>query len=259
MPILTLHQKIRKVYEEVTSVVKDSTVPTGKDKSYDAVSHDAVTEVLHGPLSRHGIIVLPSIEQAKVTPFEVVSEYNGNKTFKQNYLAEIFIQITFINAEDGSDREIVKGYAYALDTSDKAVGKAFSMATKNAYLKVFMLESKDQEESRDYEKDSSYLSKKDPAQAPPAIPGKPKNYAPSSPAPKQANPDRVGISESQQKRLWAISNATGYEWVPVCKMIGERYGVHDFTKFKQKDYTEFCTWLENNPNKSSDNDSELPF
>jgi hypothetical protein len=38
-----------------------------------------------------------------------------------------------------------------MDSSDKAMGKAYSMALKYCYLKTFMLESLDEEESRECE------------------------------------------------------------------------------------------------------------
>ena len=49
------------------------------------------------------------------------------------------------------EREVCKSFAYAFDSGDKAVGKAESMAVKYVFLKNFVLESTDNEESRDHE------------------------------------------------------------------------------------------------------------
>ena len=47
-----------------------------------------------------------------------------------------------------------------MDNGDKAAGKALSMAVKNILLKNFMLESCDDEESRDNEKDRGSVKPK---------------------------------------------------------------------------------------------------
>jgi uncharacterized protein (DUF3820 family) len=145
----TLHQKILDIYSTVTSVVKDDTVSTGQGKGYKAVSHDAVTKLLHGPLTKAGIVVLPSIIQANTSQFEKAKIYNGVQETQLWYKTELTVEITFVNADKPDDKISIFTYAYAIDSADKATGKALSMAVKNAYLKLFMLESLDHEEARD--------------------------------------------------------------------------------------------------------------
>lgn len=149
---LNIYQKIIKVMNQVDYVVKGSTVSTGVGSAgYKAVSHDDVTGLLHKPCVEFGIVIVPSIVDSKVS--EIIKEviYNNKTEKKISYRADVWVDVTFINADNPDERIISKSFAYAMDSSDKATGKAYSMAVKYAYLKTFMLESGDNEETRDFE------------------------------------------------------------------------------------------------------------
>jgi len=138
--------------KSVDSVHKGSTVEMGNGRSYTAVTHDDVTALLHGPLTAAGIVAMPDMADFSLEAIESKSEYQGKITTKISYLAKIQASVTFINIDDPAERITTKCFSYAMDSSDKAMGKAYSMALKYCYLKTFMLESLDEEESRDYEK-----------------------------------------------------------------------------------------------------------
>jgi hypothetical protein len=138
---------------EVTSVFKGTEVSMGGGRGYSAVSHDDVTKLIHMPLVNNGIFIELSVISSKLTPQEQVSEYQGKQQIKFSYLAEVTVRATFVNVDKPEERFSVDSYAYALDSSDKAVGKAMSMATKYVYLKNLLLESTDEEESRNFEKE----------------------------------------------------------------------------------------------------------
>jgi len=163
-----LYQRLNAVMSEVTSVFKGTEVSMGGNRSYSAVSHDDVTKLIHMPLVKHGLFVEIDILDSKLTPMETVSEYQGKSQTKTSYLAEVTVQATFVNIDNPDERFAVKGYAYALDSSDKAVGKAASMAVKYIYLKNLLLESTDEEESRDFEKNHKPVSAPQQRQADPA-------------------------------------------------------------------------------------------
>lgn len=152
MSKLNLAQRILQVYKEVKSVIKDDHVSTGEGKKgYMAVSHDAVTSALHGPMAAAGIIINVTQKDFKLESFEKVKIYNGVQQSTTWYLVELKILCTFINVDDPNEQLLSESYGYALDTGDKAVGKALSMALKNTLLKNFMLESLDEEEQRTFE------------------------------------------------------------------------------------------------------------
>jgi hypothetical protein len=149
---LNLFQRINLVMKSVDSVHKGSTVEMGNGRSYTAVTHDDVTALLHGPLTSAGIVAMPDMADFSLEAIESKSEYQGKVTTKISYLAKIQASVTFINIDDPAEKITTKCFSYAMDSSDKAMGKAYSMALKYCYLKTFMLESLDEEESRDYER-----------------------------------------------------------------------------------------------------------
>lgn len=148
---MNLYQKILTVYKEVRSIVKDGEIEQG-NSSYLVVTHDAVTRALHMPLANAGIVCIPNLEICQNSDFEVSKVWNKETTVSKWYRADVKASITFVNADDPTDRFTSHSFAYAFDKSDKAIGKAYSMAIKNIYLKVFMLESVDHEEERELEK-----------------------------------------------------------------------------------------------------------
>lgn len=158
---LNLFQKINYIMQKVESVTKGSTVAITQNSSYKAVSHDDVTALLHRPLTEARIIAMPNMESAEVEHFTTEKTYQGNTTKNFSYMVKVWASVTFINADDPKDCITTKCFAYAMDSGDKATGKAYSMAIKYCYLKVFMLESCDDEESRDYELNSYGYGKAD--------------------------------------------------------------------------------------------------
>jgi hypothetical protein len=148
-----LYQRLNSLMADVTSVFKGTEVSMGGGRGYSAVSHDDVTKLIHMPLVNNGIFVELGVISSKLSPIETVSEYNGKQQVKTSYLAEVTVRATFVNVDKPEERFSVDSYAYALDSSDKAVGKAMSMATKYIYLKNLLLESTDEEEQRHFEKE----------------------------------------------------------------------------------------------------------
>lgn len=154
-----LYQRLNSLMADVTSVFKGTEVSMGGGRGYSAVSHDDVTKLIHMPLVNNGIFVELGVISSKLSPLETVSEYNGKQQIKTSYLAEVTVKATFVNVDKPEERFSVESYAYALDASDKAVGKAMSMATKYIYLKNLLLESTDEEEQRTFEKDNKPVAK----------------------------------------------------------------------------------------------------
>jgi hypothetical protein len=130
------------------------------------------------PLVNNGIFVELGVISSKLSPLETISEYQGKQQIKTSYLAEVTVRATFVNVDKPEERFSVDSYAYALDSSDKAVGKAMSMATKYIYLKNLLLESTDEEEQRHFEKEHKPIAAA-PNKAP-TIPSVDKNKVPQA-------------------------------------------------------------------------------
>lgn len=152
-----LYQKMADIMKDVQSVFKGATIQMGGNRSYSAVNHDDVARLLHKPLADAGIVTKVSVERVEITQGTKTNKYGDQSA---EYRADVWVEVTFINADNPIEREICKSFAYAFDSGDKAVGKAESMAVKYVYLKNFVLESTDNEESRDHELSTKAAPKK---------------------------------------------------------------------------------------------------
>jgi len=139
---MNIYQRINEVRKAIGYVQKDKAVSTGGG-SYKAVTHDAVTGMVRAALIEHGVVIVPSV---------VSSVLNAKEPEAKQRLYEATFQIEFVNMDDPADRIVTHQTAHALDNGDKAPGKAMSYATKYAILKLFNIETGDDEESR-YQQD----------------------------------------------------------------------------------------------------------
>ena len=139
---MNIFQRINEVRKAIGYVQKDKAVSTGGG-SYKAVTHDAVTGMVRAALIEHGVVILPSV---------VSSVFNAKEPEAKQRLYEATFQIEFVNMDEPTDRIVTQQTAHALDNGDKAPGKAMSYATKYAILKLFNIETGEDEESR-YQQD----------------------------------------------------------------------------------------------------------
>lgn len=135
---MNIYQRINEVRKAIGYVQKDKAVSTGGG-SYKAVTHDAVTGMVRAALIEHGVIIVPSV---------VNSVFHPKEPDAKQRLYEATFQIEFVNMDEPTDRIVTQQTAHALDNGDKAPGKAMSYATKYAILKLFNIETGEDEESR---------------------------------------------------------------------------------------------------------------
>lgn len=148
---MNIYQKINEVRKAIGYVQKDKEVGFGKS-SYKAVTHDTVTGMVRGALIEHGVVIVPSVLSATFHPAEMITSLDDKGNVQtlsaKQRLYEASYQIDFVNADDPTDRITTQQSAHALDNGDKAPGKAMSYATKYAILKIFNIETGEDEESR---------------------------------------------------------------------------------------------------------------
>lgn len=135
---MNLLQRINEVRKAVAYIQKDKAVSTGGG-SYKAVTHDAVTAMVREHMVEHGIVSWPYLVESVSNQKE-----EGAKQFRY----EATYDFTFCNIEDPKDFLTIRIQAHAMDNADKAPGKALSYAKKYALLKLFELETGEDEESR---------------------------------------------------------------------------------------------------------------
>ena len=145
---MSIHQRIQEVKSKVSYVRKTGELETGRRKS-KVVMHDEVTKVLHNPMVEAGINCVPRIlpDSINIEMFD----RGADKAPKTRFSA--LFEVDFINVDSPDDLLTYPVFMHSDDFGDKAPGKALSMATKTAKLKIFDLETgEDEEESQEEEK-----------------------------------------------------------------------------------------------------------
>lgn len=140
---MNLLQRINEVRKAVNYIRKEKSVSTGAG-SYKAVTHDQVTAMVREHMTEHGIVSWPHLVESTSMPYEVNADMVRAKQFRY----EATYDFTFANVEDPKDYIVIRIQAHAMDNADKAPGKALSYAKKYAVLKLFELETGEDEESR---------------------------------------------------------------------------------------------------------------
>lgn len=139
---MNIYQRINAVRKAVKYVQKDKDVSTGKG-SYRAVTHDMVTAMVRQHMIDNGIVCLPMLVESNVA---MPPKREGEDSKQIRY--EATYDFHFVNEEKPEDRFTVRIQAHAMDNADKAPGKAISYAKKYAVLKLFEIETGEDEESR---------------------------------------------------------------------------------------------------------------
>lgn len=140
---LNIYQRINEVMKEGIIYLKKGSAGQGTGVLYD----DMIAK-LAPYLVKHGIVVVTD----RITTLE------ARQTAKGNYIYQAEYKVSYINIDDPTDRieNIVE--AHAQDNGDKAPGKSLTYATKISMLKVFGIESGENEESREEMLDIEYIT-----------------------------------------------------------------------------------------------------
>jgi len=134
-----IYSSISKIMEKFTAVHKDGSVGFGNN-SYKVVTYDNIISKLRQYLVEEKVIINPiQVERGIYT--EILTAKGGKKL---RY--DALYHIEYISAVDGS--KLVSRVEVSADTfvDDKAPAKATTIAVKNSILKVFSLESADEQQ-----------------------------------------------------------------------------------------------------------------
>ncbi len=138
---MNIYQRINEIRKKVAYVQKDK---KGDGQGYMAVTHDAVTALLREQMVVQGVIVSPSLVEARTVQDTQMATGKGIPIIRY----EATYDVAFVNCDEPTDRVVLKIEAHALDQGDKAPGKAISYATKYAMLKLFSIETGEDDEQR---------------------------------------------------------------------------------------------------------------
>jgi hypothetical protein len=140
---MNLLQRINEVRKSIDYIKKDKAVSAGSGGNYMAVTHDMVTAMVRPHMITHGIVCFPSLVQGEtIQPPPKADGKERQLRYEATY------DFTFANIEDPKDSIVIRIQAHANDSGDKAPGKAISYAKKYAILKLFEIETGEDEESR---------------------------------------------------------------------------------------------------------------
>lgn len=149
---LNIYQRISNVMKEVRYIQKNASI-NGGGASYKAVTHDEVVANVRPALIEHGIMMFPNLIYS-----EVIDGKTATGKAKIRYQAAY--EINFVNIDDGADRVTIVIESHADDNGDKAPGKALSYATKYAILKLFCIETGENDETRMFQQEETKESRK---------------------------------------------------------------------------------------------------
>jgi len=116
--------------------------------------YDELISKLAPLLSENGIVITA----------EKNGESRSRANAKGNYIFESDFTIHYINMDNPEDRFSTVIESHAMDAGDKAPGKAITYATKISMLKVFGIETGDNEESRADAMDVDFINQKQQGQ-----------------------------------------------------------------------------------------------
>ena len=147
---MNIFQRLNEVRKAVDYLQKDKEVG-GK---YMAVTHDAVTALIRPRLVEHGVLTVPNLMKSQVIN-TVMTTKGGIPIIRY----EATYRIAFVNCDAPEEQVTVEMESHALDEGDKAPGKALSYAVKYAELKLFNIETGEDDERR---YDDAKVEKKKP-------------------------------------------------------------------------------------------------
>lgn len=131
----TVHQALAAVMAEVGAIGKGR---RNAQQGFDFRGVDDVMNALHGPLARHGVLIVPSV-------LERLSE--TRQTAKGSAMNVVHLHVAFAIHGPAGDEITGSAWGEAMDSADKATGKAHSMALKVFLLELFMVPTEDLEDA----------------------------------------------------------------------------------------------------------------
>jgi len=134
----------KNIYQRINEVISQNIyIKKGSAGQGTGVLYDETIEALRKHLTTAGIVIVP----------EKAGESRSRQNAKGNYVYECDFNIHYVNMDDPSDRFTSFIEAHAMDSGDKAPGKAITYATKISMLKVFQIETGLNDESREEERE----------------------------------------------------------------------------------------------------------
>lgn len=139
---LPIAQALNQVMKEVGAVAKKD---KNQSQGFNFRGIDAVVNAVSPALQKHGVIVVPSVEDYEYSSVEI----GKNRTVMGH--VKVKVTYTFIGANGDAIKATVAGEA--MDSGDKATAKAMSVAFRTALLQTLSLPTDEPDpDSQSYER-----------------------------------------------------------------------------------------------------------
>jgi len=137
------------IYQRINAVMKDiEYVKRGSAGQGTGVLYDVLISEIRESMVKHGIVVVT----------EKAGESRSRLTKKEMYVYECDFNVHYVNIDNPQDKFTTLIESHAMDSGDKATGKAITYAAKISLLKVFSLETGENDESRAESQDVSIIT-----------------------------------------------------------------------------------------------------
>ena len=143
------------IYQRINNIMKQGVyLKKGSAGQGTGAQYDELISKLAPLLSENGIVITA----------EKNGESRSRANAKGNYIFESDFTIHYINMDNPDDRFSTVIESHGMDAGDKAPGKAITYATKISMLKVFGIETGDNEESRADAMDVDFINQEQQGQ-----------------------------------------------------------------------------------------------
>lgn len=157
---MKVHEALAHVMEDVRAVGKTD---RNTHQNYNFRGIDAVVNAVAGPLRTHGVVVLPRVLDVQA---ENVTVGRNNTQMRS---VTLLVEYTFVGPE--GDSLVATTVGEAMDSGDKAVPKAMSVALRTCLLQALMLPTDEPDpDSHSYERSANPVDYFNPATWPDKVP-----------------------------------------------------------------------------------------
>lgn len=176
---MNLYQKLVEVKKHVEYLKKES-----KGFQYNYVGSSQVLGSLRDKMNELNLLLVPSVTRTNVVADTIeTTDKNGQPKHTATYFTEVWMDMTWINADQPDERETSPWYAQGIDTAgEKGPGKAYTYAEKYFLLKFFNIPT-------DQDDPDAFQSKHTP------------------PAQQEATPDQMKVINGTIKKLGMSKDA----------------------------------------------------
>lgn len=133
---MNIYEKLSKVTEEITAVVKNLSVGYGKS-SYKAVGEADVLAAVKPAEIKYGVYSFPASREIVDSAVLTSVDKDGNE--KRQLFMRVKTVYRFVNMEKPDEYVDMVTYGDGVDPGDKAPGKAMTYADKYGLLKAYKI------------------------------------------------------------------------------------------------------------------------